>query len=315
MVKKININKYFFIYSFYRFIHLKNKKSIKKILDNHFQNKIMRGTILLANEGINGTISGTQKDLEITIRIIKKLLNIRKLEVRVNKNEFLPFNKMKIKLKKEIVSFGKKNIDKRYAGNYIEPKNWDKFIKDPNTKLIDTRNMFEIEIGKFKGAINPKTKSFREFLKNFHKLKLNKNDNIAMYCTGGIRCEKASSHLKQIGYKNVSQLRGGIINYLQHKKSSKEPKHKFWKGDCFVFDNRVTINKDLVRGNYIQCHGCRHPITIKDTKLKSYRKGISCRYCFGKQTSDKLKALITRQNQVEVNLKKRNKDNFQKIYV
>ena len=314
MVKNKTAKKYFFIYSFYRFINLKNKNLIKKKLDLYFQNKIIRGTILLADEGINGTISGTQKDLEKTIKTIKNFLKIRKLEIKVNKNEFLPFNKMKTRLKKEIVSFGKHHINLKYRGNYIEPKDWDRFINGNNTKLIDTRNMFEIKIGKFDRAINPKTRSFREFSKQFEKLKLNKNDNIAMYCTGGIRCEKASSHLKQIGYKNVSQLRGGIINYLEYKKNSRQTIKMQWKGECFVFDNRVTINKKLVRGKYIQCNACRHPITIKDTKLSSYRKGVSCRYCFGKRSSDKLDALITRQNQVQINLKKRNKDKFQKIY-
>ena len=315
MRKKNKINKYFFIYSFYRFVRVKNKKFVKNKLDIYLKNKIIRGTILLANEGVNGTISGTEIDLNKTIKILKKLLNIRKLEIKVNKNEFLPFNKMKIRLKKEIVSLGKEHIEKKSTGKYIEPKDWDEFIDKKDTKLIDTRNIFEIDIGKFKGAINPKTKNFREFPKRFEKLKLDKNDNIAMYCTGGIRCEKASSHLIQIGYKNVSQLRGGIISYLEYQKNLKKKKKMLWKGDCFVFDNRVTINRDLSIGKYMQCHGCRHPITIEDTKLTSYKKGVSCRYCFNKRTADKLKASISRQNQVELNTKKGIKDKFQKIYM
>ena len=298
MVKNKKAN--FFIFSFYQFINLKNKDSIKKKLDLYFQNKIMRGTILLADEGINGTISGTKTDLEMAIKIIKKFLNIRTLEIKVNKNEFLPFNKMKIRLKKEIVSFGEHHINIKNTGNYIEPKDWDKFINEDNTKLIDTRNIFEIEIGKFNGAINPKTKCFREFSKHFNKLKLNKNDKIAMYCTGGIRCEKASSHLKQIGYKNVSQLRGGIINYLEHKRSSGKSKKMQWKGECFVFDNRVTVNKDLDKGKFEQCFGCRVPLSKKDLKSRFYKKGVHCHHCVDTRSADQIKKSEMRQSQIEI---------------
>ncbi len=299
MVNNKKSNKYFFIFSFYRFINLKNKDSIKKKLDLYFQNKLMRGTILLADEGINGTISGTQIDLEKAIKIIKKFLNIRKLEIKVNKNKFLPFNKMKVRLKKEIVSFGEHHINIKNVGKYIEPKDWDEFINEKNIKLIDTRNIFEIKIGKFNSSINPKTKCFREFSKNFDKLKLNKNDNIAMYCTGGIRCEKASSYLKQIGYRNVSQLRGGIINYLEYKKNSRQPKKMQWKGECFVFDNRVTVNNDLDKGKFKQCFGCRVPLSKKDLKSKFYKKGVHCHHCVDTRSADQIKKSEMRQSQIE----------------
>ena len=288
-----------FIYTFYRFINIKNKNKVKKELDTFIGNKLIRGTILLSDEGINGSISASKRDLEYISKKIKSLLNIKKLNIKINEVKFLPFNKTKVRLKKEIVSFGVDNIHIKETGKRISPFDWDEFINDKNIVLIDTRNKFEIKIGSFKNSINPQTKSFREFPKKFKELKISKSSKIAMFCTGGIRCEKASSYLKNVGYKNVFQLDGGILNYLNYKKEFKIKNTK-WQGDCFVFDNRVTVNKSLKKGKYDQCYGCRHPITKSDKKLISYVKGVSCKYCYKKRTKIQLERSITRQKQIDL---------------
>ncbi len=286
------------IYSFYRFIEIKNKKNVKNILDKYFIKKLIRGTILIANEGINANISGTEKDLLLAIKLIRKLLKIRKINIKINKNDFLPFNRIKVRLKKEIVSLGQGYFDvNKKTGNFISPSKWDKLIIKKNLKLIDTRNIYEIEIGKFKTALNPMTQNFREFPKKFERLEIDKSDQIAMYCTGGIRCEKASAYLKSKGYKNIFQLQGGIINYLKYHKQKET--NGLWDGECFVFDNRVTINKKLIKGKYVQCYGCRRPLSKRDLKSKYYSKGVTCGYCYFERTDKQKKSSMSRQVQIE----------------
>ena len=272
-----------FVYTFYRFLKINDKIKLKKNIENFLSGKSIKGTILLADEGINGSVSSDKESLDELVLFIKKSVNIRKLEIKINSSDSIPFNRMKVRLKKEIVTLGKGdyNIEKLH-GEKIHPKNWDKIIKDKNTTLIDVRNNFEIKIGKFKNAINPNTKSFRDFPKFVRKLKIKKNTKIAMYCTGGIRCEKASAYLKTKGYKNILQLNGGIIEYLKYNLENK--RSSLWNGECFVFDNRVAINKKLTKGKYIQCFGCRRPITKKDTLSVKYIKGVSCAYCFNERS-------------------------------
>jgi len=219
---------------------------------------------------------------------------------------------LKIRLKKEIVTIGDKTIKPEMnTGKHIDPKNWDKIIDNQKYLIIDTRNEYEVSIGSFKNALNPKTKSFREFPKFIKKLNLEKKQPIAMFCTGGIRCEKASSYLLKNGYKNISQLDGGILNYLEVRKSDKNTS---WQGECFVFDNRVAINKNLDKGSYEQCYGCRHPITKRDMKLKSYIKGATCKYCIDKKTNTKIISSIVRQKQIDLAEIKRISHPFKKIY-
>ena len=207
-----------YIYTFYRFKNFIGINSIKINLDKYLKNKLILGTVLLANEGVNGTISGTKKDLNEFIHFIKQNLKIRKLSIKISQNKFIPFYRLKIRLKKEIVTIGDKTIKpEKITGKHIDPKNWDKIINNKKYMIIDTRNNYEVSIGSFKNAINPKTKSFREFPKFIEKLNIKKKQPIAMFCTGGIRCEKASSYLLKNGFKDVSQLDGGILNYLEMK--------------------------------------------------------------------------------------------------
>lgn len=230
----------------------------------------------------------------------------------MNKTNFLPFNKVKVRLKKEIVSLGKGKIKvNKFTGKHVHPSNWNNLIKKKGMKLIDARNVYEVNIGKFQNAIDPKTNSFREFPKKFEKIGYKKNDNLAMYCTGGIRCEKASAYLKLKGYKNIYQLEGGILNYLDYLKESK--KKSYWNGECFVFDNRVTINRNLSVGKYKQCHGCRHPITEREMALKSYKKGVSCKYCFDKRDIKQKENSEVRQKQIDVAEKKNISHPFKRV--
>lgn len=301
-----------YIYTFYRFKNLIEIKSIKIKLDKYLKNRLILGTVLLANEGVNGTISGTKKDLNEFIHFIKQNLKIRKLSIKISQNKFIPFYRLKIRLKKEIVTMGDKTIKpEKITGKHIDPKNWDKIIDDKNYMIIDTRNNYEVSIGSFKNAINPKTKSFREFPKFIEKLNIKKNQPIAMFCTGGIRCEKASSYLLKNGFKDVSQLDGGILNYLEVKKKDKSIS---WQGECFVFDNRVAVNNKLDKGSYEQCYGCRQPITKQDLKLKSYKKGATCKYCINLKSKTKIQSSSTRQYQIDIAEKNNIDHSFRKIY-
>ncbi len=301
-----------YVYSFYRFVKVENKNLVKYVLDDYFKNLSMRGTILIADEGINASISGRANNLLEAIKLIKKKLRIRKLNIKINKINFLPFNRMKVRLKKEIVSLGRGKLDtNKLTGKYVHPSKWNETIKRKNMKVIDTRNIYEINIGKFQNAINPKTNSFREFPEKLKKIGITKSDNLALYCTGGIRCEKASAYLKLKGFKNIFQLEGGILSYLKHVKEKKNK--SLWNGECFVFDNRVTVNKNLKIGKYYQCHGCRHPITDEDKQLKSYEKGISCKHCIKIRTLSQKKSSASRQKQISLAEEMRLPHTFKKI--
>ncbi len=295
MIEKKNI----FVYSFYRFVKIKNRKLIKLQILNFLKKTSIKGTFLIADEGINASLSGDQSELDCSIILIKKILNIRKLQIKVSKANSHSFNKLKVRIKNEIVSLGVGSLKiGKLTGKYISPQKWDKFITQKNIKLIDTRNIYEINIGKFKNSINPKTKNFRDFPKKFKDLNLPKSQKIAMYCTGGIRCEKASSYLKKKGYKNIYQLDGGIINYLDFKNNSKNRSQ--WTGECFVFDNRVSVNKYLLKGEYYQCYGCRSPITKKDLESQYYLKGVHCPKCVYLRSDEQKKNSLMRQRQIDI---------------
>ena len=280
------------IFGFYKFKKIKNIKLLKKNLKNFIEEEQVRGTIIISIEGINGTISFKPTKYKKVKNKILNLLNIRKLDnENISYYKYQVFKKGKIKIKKEVVPIGMK-LNKIVTKNKIEPKDWNKFILKKETVLIDTRKNFEFKVGTFKGSINPELNNFRDFPRYFKTLK--KDQNIGMFCTGGIRCEKASAYLKKKGFKNVYQLKGGIINYLDNVKK----KDSLWSGDCFVFDNRVSIKHGLKPGNLKICPGCRNPIKLSERKSKFYEQGVSCPNCYNNLTNSQKQRFRMRQKQI-----------------
>ena len=294
------------IISFYKFVTILDLEELKIQIENICSMFETKGTILIAPEGINGTIEGSKNNIK---KFLETLKNNKKFSDIIPKYSYSPkdsFNRMKVRLKKEIVTIGNTEVNpNKYIGKYIEPNDWNELISDPNTILIDTRNEYEVAIGTFKGAINPKTKSFRD-LPNWIKNNLeNEDDNykdkkIAMFCTGGIRCEKSTSYLVQKGFTNVSHLKGGILKYLENIPKKKS----LWDGECFVFDQRVSVAEELKPGSYLMCHGCRMPLKPEDTKLKSYIHGVSCKYCHNKKSAESKKRYADRQKQINLALER-----------
>ena len=294
------------IFGFYKFKKIKNIKLLKKNLKNFIEEEQVRGTIIISIEGVNGTISFNPTKYKKVKNKILNLLNIRKLDnENISYYKYQAFKKGKIKIKKEVVPIGMK-LNKIVTKNKIEPKDWNKFILKKETVLIDTRKSFEFKVGTFKGSINPELNNFRDFPRYFKTLK--KNQNIGMFCTGGIRCEKASAYLKKKGFKNVYQLKGGIINYLDNVKK----KDSLWDGDCFVFDNRVSIKHGLKPGNLKICPGCRNPIKLSEIKSNFYEQGVSCPNCYNKLTNSQKQRFRMRQKQILTAKKHGKKYFFQK---
>ena len=267
----------FKVAALYKFAQVAKPEDLQKKIKAKLKELNIYGTILVGDEGLNGTISGKENDLTNALGFIKKIPGFSDLDIKHSASETKPFMRLKVKLKEEIVTIGDKSIDPvNQAGKYVESSEWNELIKDPNTLLIDTRNNYEYSIGTFKDAINPETETFREFPQWVKKQKFSKQDkknkNIAMFCTGGIRCEKASSFMKLDGFDNVYHLKGGILKYLEETPSNES----LWQGECFVFDDRVSVQHDLSEGTYDMCHGCRMPITENDKKSKEYVRGVSC---------------------------------------
>jgi len=298
----------FFISGFYKFKKIPNIKKNKKIMQTYFISNGIRGTIIISKEGINGSISAKRKNLDLAINKIKKTFNFSNFDsLNSSKCYYQPFHRGKIKLKKEVVPMGIM-ISKRQSKNHIDPTKWNKMIRDKNTFLLDARKPFEYEVGTFERSINPKVDNFREFpsyLKN-----LEKDKTIAMFCTGGIRCEKASIFLQKKGFKNVFQLKGGIINYLKKIKK----KESLWKGECYVFDNRVSIKHGLVPGSFSMCSGCRKPVSPKDRKSKKYEEGVSCPNCHDHLKPSQKERFRMRQKQINLAKKLGKKHIFQKEF-
>ena len=295
------INSEFTIVTFYQFKKIKDISKIKKELFHFCKFNKIKGTIILAEEGINGTIAGTSNTIKKLESFILKM-GFDNYDPKYSFSRFMPFFRLKIRDKKEIVTLRTKIADpENITGKKIKPEEWNNFILDKETILIDVRNNFEVKMGTFKNSINPNTKSFTEF-KNYLKKNLDgsKNKKIAMFCTGGIRCEKISSYMIEKGFKDVNQLHGGILSYL--KKTSK--KNSLWSGECFVFDNRVSVKNELKVGTYELCHACRHPLSQDQLKSKKYFKGVSCPNCYGKISDSKKKSLIDRNKQISIAKKK-----------
>jgi UPF0176 protein len=300
----------FTVLGFYKFKNLKSLKKNKPILQKLFIDNDIKGILIISNEGLNGSISGKSKNIFLACKKIKNLFGIINFDSEnLSKSKFQPFHKPKIKIKKEVVPMGLNISANNKKANYIDPLKWNNLIKDKNTFILDARKPFEYEVGSFNKAVNPKVNHFREFPEYLNKL--DKKKPVAMFCTGGIRCEKASAYLNQKGFKNVFQLKGGILNYLKKIKRKKS----MWKGECFVFDNRVSVKHDLAVGTYFICGGCRNPVSPKEKKTKKYEEGVSCSKCY--DTLSKAQKTRFRMRQKQINLAKRagKKHIFQKEFI
>ena len=298
----------FYISGFYKFKKITKIKKNKRILESYFFKNSIRGTLILSPEGINATLSSKKKNLYLILNKIKKIFKINNFDSQnLSKCKFQPFHRGKVKIKKEVVPMGIK-IAKRNLKNHLNPAKWNKLIKNKNTLLIDARKPFENKVGSFKKSINPQVNNFREFPEYLKKL--SKDKTIAMFCTGGIRCEKAGIYLNKKGFKNVYQLNGGIINYLKKIKKSKS----LWKGECYVFDNRISVKHGLYPGSFSMCSGCRKPISKKDKKSKKYEEGVSCPNCHDILTNSQKERFRMRQKQINLAKKQGKSHIFQKEF-
>jgi UPF0176 protein len=282
----------------YQFVRLPDYEAMREPLLNKCSEEGVMGTLLLAAEGINGTIAGYRSSIDRLLAYLKEDERFAAIEHKESYYAEMPFYRMKVKLKREIVTMGVEGIDPNHiVGTYVEPKDWNDIISDPDVTVVDTRNYYEYAIGSFKGAEDPKTTTFREFPEYVEKnLDPSKNKKVAMFCTGGIRCEKSTAYLKEQGFDEVYHLKGGILKYLEDV-----PKEdSLWEGECFVFDNRVAVDHDLEKGSYDQCHGCRHPITEEDKLSEHYLAGISCPRCYDHQTPEQKQRFTERQKQIQL---------------
>ena len=300
----------FKVFGFYKFVKVQSLKKNKIFLQKFLISNYIRGTIIIAKEGLNGTISGTVKDIDKTSKKLKSLFLFKKFDnSNESKSEFQPFHKPKVKIKKEIIPMNLTiNPKERNIKTHLEPKEWNKLIKNKDTYIIDTRKPFEYKVGTFKRSVNPNVNNFRDFPKYLNKLK--KNKPVAMFCTGGIRCEKTSVYLKKKGFKNIYQLNGGILNYLNKIKKNES----LWRGECFVFDNRISLKHKLKVGSYSICGGCRMPISPKDKRSNKYEEGVSCTNCYDKLTETQKSRFRMRQSQIYKAKQSGKKHIFQKEF-
>ncbi|MFT4719911.1 MAG: UPF0176 protein [Candidatus Azotimanducaceae bacterium] len=258
----------------------------------------LRGTLLLADEGINGTIAGHRAGIDALLMLLRGDERFVSLKSKLSFDKQMPFHRAKVKLKREIVTMGVEDIDPlNIVGTYVKPQDWNALISDPDVTVIDTRNEYEIHIGSFQNAINPHTTSFREFpaYAEAH-LDTQTHKKVAMFCTGGIRCEKSTAYLKSQGFDEVYHLEGGILNYLE----TIPAEQSLWEGECFVFDNRVTVNHQLQKGHYDQCHACRMPIDDLDKLSDAYIEGISCPHCIDQYSAAQRQRFTERQHQMRL---------------
>ncbi|YAI81637.1 MAG: rhodanese-related sulfurtransferase [cyanobacterium endosymbiont of Rhopalodia sterrenbergii] len=286
------------IATFYKFVKMTDFETKQKPLLELCYQKAIKGTILLAQEGINGTIAGSRQGLDAVMAYLRCDSRLIDLETKEAPIEYFPFKRMKVRLKKEIVTLGIPDINPlEKVGTYVDYNDWNYLISDPEILVVDTRNNYEVEMGSFKGAINPKTNSFREFPNYvYQNLYPFKHKKIAMFCTGGIRCEKATSLLVNKGFKEVYHLKGGILKYLEKV----QYEQNLWNGECFVFDERVAVKHNLEQGSYEMCSSCGYPLS-KINKLSSdYEEGVSCSHCISDLTQNKIERRRKKQQQLKL---------------
>lgn len=286
------------ICALYKFVKLTYYKSLRIPLLQFMEEHGIRGTLLLANEGINGTVAGSATAIDALLERLQSDPCLTDLDYKKSYDDSNPFYRTKVRLKKEIVTLGIEGIDPiRSAGTYVEAKDWNDLIRDPETLLIDTRNDYEVGIGTFRDAVNPHTESFREFPEYVEKhLDPARQKKVAMFCTGGIRCEKSTAYLKALGFENVYHLKGGILKYLEEVPADES----MWEGECFVFDNRVSVGHGLESGLYDQCHACRMPITDEDKQSEYYEVGVSCPHCHDRYSEERKVRFMERERQIRL---------------
>ncbi|MEQ3632532.1 MULTISPECIES: rhodanese-related sulfurtransferase [Thalassolituus] len=288
----------FVVCAMYKFVTLNDFELLQKPLLDEMLRLDVKGTLLLANEGINGTVAGSREGIDALLDYLRRDERLADVGTKESFDDEMPFYRTKVKLKKEIVTMGVEGIDpKRVVGTYVKPKDWNALISDPDVILVDTRNDYEVGIGTFKGALDPNTKTFREFPQYVKEnLDPQKHKKVAMFCTGGIRCEKSTAYLKEQGFDEVYHLEGGILKYLEEV-----PKEEtMWEGECFVFDNRVTVDHDLQKGHFDQCHACRRPITEDDKQSEHYIQGVSCHHCIDEYDEAQRERFRQREHQMQL---------------
>ncbi len=285
------------VVSLYRFLDLKDPESFRDQLKALCDEQRLLGTVLVATEGFNGTLAGSEESVRTVMNWIREQLGItEELDARWTDSVDAPFRKMRVKVKTEIVTLGRPDIlPHKGTGEHVNAARWNELISDPEVVVIDTRNHYEVEVGTFPGALDPGNDSFREFTEFAKELAEQSTDRpLAMFCTGGIRCEKATALMLELGFDDVYHLQGGILNYL----SEVEEAENKWHGECFVFDTRVAVDRDLAEGGYVQCHACRRPLSTADLQSPEYREGVSCPLCINEVDEDRLARLEERQRQV-----------------
>ncbi len=288
----------YIVCALYKFVSLPQFMEIQHPLQEKMAEHHIKGTLLLAKEGINGTISGSRSAIDALLEWMQTIPEFAEIETKEAITDKLPFKRSKVKLKKEIVTMGIEGIDPNQSvGTYVAPQQWNDLISDPDVILVDTRNAYEVAVGTFAHAADPKTTTFREFPQYVSDhLDPAVHKKVAMYCTGGIRCEKSTAFLKKQGFEEVYHLKGGILKYLEEIPEEES----LWKGECFVFDERVTVNHQLEKGSYDQCHACRLPISDEDKLSNFYQQGISCPACFHERTDEDRARYQEREKQVKL---------------
>ncbi|WP_027229513.1 rhodanese-related sulfurtransferase [Phyllobacterium sp. UNC302MFCol5.2] len=288
----------FKVAALYRFARLDHYQSLQEPLAKLCCGLGIKGTLLLAAEGVNGTVAGSAAAIQQLVDFLNAEPAIAGMELKYSYASEMPFKRMKVRLKKEIVTMGVADIDPlQSVGTYVEPENWNALIAAPDTILIDTRNDYETAIGTFAGAVDPQTKTFREFPQwvEDHRDEL-EGKKIAMFCTGGIRCEKATAFVKGLGFEDVYHLKGGILKYLEDVPAEESR----WNGECFVFDERVSVGHGLVEGEAELCHACRNPIAPEDKLSQLFEEGVSCPHCYHERTDADRARFAERQKQVRL---------------
>jgi UPF0176 protein len=286
----------FLVAALYRFVDFPDFEEWREPLLEACRAGEVKGTLLLAQEGINGTIAGPEKGVNSVLDLLRADPRFADLQPKLSRASEPPFHRMKVRRKKEIVTMGVEGIDpNQIVGTYVEPQDWNALIQDPEVTLIDTRNEYEVAIGTFEGARDPKLGSFREF-PAWLKTEVEDGQKVAMFCTGGIRCEKSTAYLKQLGVREVFHLQGGILKYLE----TVPEEQSLWKGECFVFDERVAVGHGLSEGSYGLCRACRFPIDAQDRQREQFEEGVSCHHCFAKTSEAQKASYRERRKQIEL---------------